>query len=129
MARQHVTSGAPWEDTVGYSRAIRVGDHIHVSGTTALDDAGEVVGIGDAGRQTEVALEIIEAALEEAGASIDDVVRTCIYVTDVEDTDAVGAAHGAVFGEVKPASTMVEVSGLVVPEMLVEIEATAIIQD
>lgn len=126
---ERISSGAKWEDKFGYSRAIRSGQQVMVSGTTAIDDDGSVVGPGDANRQTEFALEIIETALREAGASLEDVVRTRIYVTDINLAEDIGNAHGQVFGEIKPATSMVEVQRLIDPEMLVEIEATAIIED
>lgn len=128
MARKLISSGSSWEDRIGYSRAVCVGDQLHVSGTTALED-GEVVAPDDAGRQTEVALEIIADALTAAGGSLEDVVRTRIYLTDIDDHEAVGAAHGAVFGDIKPAATMVAIDELVDPDMRVEIEATAVIDD
>jgi len=124
-----VTTGTAWEARVGYSRAVRVGDTVHVSGTTATDDDGEVVGRGDPGEQARVALEIVAESLAEAGAELSDVVRTRMYVTDVDDWEAVGDAHAAVFGDVRPATTMVEVSRLVDPALLVEIEAEAIVTE
>lgn len=127
MERTHVTSGTEWEARVGYSRAVRTGGQVHVSGTTATDEDGEVVGGDDAYVQARRALENVEAALVEAGASVDDVVRTRMYVTDVERWEAIGRAHGEFFGEVRPATSMVEVSGLVDRDMLVEIEAVALV--
>ena len=127
MSRQNIGSGRPWEAVVGYSRAVRVGQVIHVAGTTSVDDAGVVVGRGDPGAQTTQALRIIEAALKELGASMRDVVRTRIYVTNITDWEAIGAAHGAFFRDIRPAATMIEVSRLIDPALLVEIEAEAII--
>lgn len=128
MTRRQIGSDTEWEAHVGYSRAVRAGDHVHVSGTTPVDDGGSVVGDGPY-EQTAAALEIVEGALEEADASLADVVRTRLYVTDIDDYEAVGRAHGEVFGDVRPASTMVEVSRLVREEFAVEVEATAILTD
>ena len=128
MTERHlVSSGAPWEARVGYSRAVRVGEHLAVSGTAAVGDDGELVGPGDAYVQARRCLDIIAAALSEAGSCLDDVVRTRMYVTNTEDWEAVGRAHGEVFGSIRPATTLVGVDWLIDPEMLVEIEADAIV--
>ena len=124
--RQNISSNSPWEKSVGYSRAVRVGNVIHVAGTTATVD-GEVVGVGDAYEQTHAILKIIRAALAEAGASMADVVRTRIFVTDMSRWEEVGRAHGEVFGTIRPAATMVQVAALIDPDHLVEIEVEAII--
>jgi enamine deaminase RidA (YjgF/YER057c/UK114 family) len=127
--RLNIHTGAPWESIVGYCRAVRVGAHVAVTGTAAVGENGEVVGVGDANIQTRRCLEIIERALKDAGASLSDVVRTRIYVTDISQWEAIGRAHGEAFGEIFPATAMVEVSGLIDPDMLVEIEADAIVTD
>ena len=124
--KQLISSGTPWEKTVGYSRAVRVGAHIFVSGTVAADENGQIVGTGDAYVQTRYIFEKIGKALEQAGASLQDVVRTRIFVTDISSQwEAIARAHGEIFQDIRPASTMVEVSRLIGPEMLVEIEADA----
>lgn len=126
--RRTVSSGAPWEPLVGYSRAVRSGRHIHVSGTTAVDKNGQVACPGDAEGQARRALEIIIHALAELGASAQDVVRTRIYVTDITQWEAIGRAHGEIFSSVRPATSMVEVRSLIDPAMLVEIEVEALVE-
>ena len=126
-SRVNYASGTPWEERYGYSRAVRIGNVIEVSGTVAVDEAGAIAGEGDAYAQTAFVLKKIEAALIKAGASLKDVVRTRAYVTDIRQADAYGRAHGEAFGDIKPCTTMVEVKALIAPEYLVEIEVTAII--
>lgn len=127
MDRRHVSSGGPWEAKVGYSRAVRAGNHVFVAGTTATNPDGSVHGVGDANAQARRCFEVIAVALAEAGASLADVVRTRMFVTDITRWDEIGRAHAEFFGEIRPAATMVQVAALMSPDHLVEVEVEAVV--
>jgi len=127
--RRNVSSGTEWEDRVGYSRAVQVGDEIRVSGTTATDENGAIVAPGEPYEQTKQAISNIESALGELDAGLDDIVRTRLFVTDIDDWEVIGQAHGDAFSEIRPATTMVEVSRLIDDELVVEVEADAVVDE